>query len=401
MASLDSNTPFPNEDRRSDLKPQSISKKSSVRLIFSGNSFVPSDETEVGKTLLHHLRGRTETQPYPIIFSKPYNVELTRQNGSLIFTKPIAVCGFIIGPNPSGESTVLELLSDKREKIRLPMLVVWEEGSVWRVPDSRLGWNKVVLNAIKDEKNGSKIVSFKQPGLFLVIANDGDSDVLRLPQQIEKVRIMPGGFIKEALTADGESLKPRPVELDLSSSSPPTAKAEQFEDYTLAPLTSLPAEQGPSMESYSEVLLPQSADLHKESTRAVRSFTPREIRDSRMEISLSRLVQRGFKGSSKSDKGTFVAVLKDAAEYIKQQKKEPLTHSFKQIVLGGTDSSKTKLIVGLVERWQRHHQERNLFTETFWTQYYEDLATIAPLLLHLSGDIARFSESEQIRKKGR
>jgi hypothetical protein len=102
--------------------------------------------------------------------------------------------------------------------------------------------------------------------------------------------------------------------------------------------------------------------------------------------------------ASKAQRPHYMAVLAAAAEYQEKQT-EPLSFTFKFLALGVSSSATSRIVIDSVTRWQRHHQERTVLTEFLWTEYYDDLKTIAPLLLKISGDISQFEETNLRSKK--
>jgi hypothetical protein len=388
-----SNLP-PHGDKRHNTPERS----STVKLVFNGNSFVPSDSTEVGRTLLHHLQGRSDHKPYSIIFSQAYDVTLVRPNGAMISNSTIKVGGFIVGPNPGGDPAILELLSEQREKIRLPVLVVSED---WKVLPTRIGWNTPLIKTIEQIKNGSSIVTFKHPGIYLVISGTSEAGIVKFPLQIEKARITADGFIKEAYSTEGQIYTPPQPMVELNELTLPTSvtPSNDNDEYTLAPLeqpspiSSKPIDTLPSN-------IPPDINSDPRSNEAPRYNSSSELRAARIEIALTRLFSREMRKASKAQKALYVSVLADAAKY-QNDKSDPLIFTFNYLALGASSSSTSKIVVDAINRWQRHHQERTIFNEFFWAEYYEDLKTIAPLLFKISGEIDQYSEVKATGKKSK
>jgi hypothetical protein len=384
--------PSPHEDRKYNTPETS----STVKLVFNGNSFVPSDTTEVGRTLLHHLQGRSERNPYPIHFSQAYDVDLVRPNGATILNSTIKVGGFIIGPNPGGTPAVLELLSELREKIRLPVLVVSDD---WKVLTTRIGWNTPLLKTIEKIKNGSSIVTFKKPGIYLVVSGTHESGIFKFPLQIERARITADGFIKEAYSTEGQTYTPSKSTLELSELSLPKniLPTNDDDEYTLAPLEPSPSKVSETKD-LSFINGPTDTKTYSDSSKTPLRHSPSQLRDTRMEVALTRLFRRSMLSASKAQRPHYMAVLAAAAEYQEKQT-EPLSFTFKFLALGVSSSATSRIVIDSVTRWQRHHQERTVLTEFLWTEYYDDLKTIAPLLLKISGDISQFEETNLRSKK--
>jgi hypothetical protein len=142
-------------------------------------------------------------------------------------------------------------------------------------------------------------------------------------------------------------------------------------------------------------MLLRAADVHAVVQQQRR--TPLETRNFRMELALRRLVVREQTHTGKERAELLGKILSDSVE--KASKSDtPLTDICKNLVLAVGGNKRATLIAGLCRKWIEDHNDRSLWKELIWKNYYQDLTEVAPLLCSLESDLNRADTSTYDKK---
>lgn len=111
-----------------------------------------------------------------------------------------------------------------------------------------------------------------------------------------------------------------------------------------------------------------------------------------MELALRRLMIREKANSGKERAEVVEKILGTSVE--KASKSEtPLTDTCKHLVLAVGGNARANLVAALCRKWTEDHNNRSLWKEIIWKNYYRDLTDIAPLLCSLESDLNRADTS--------
>jgi hypothetical protein len=358
---------------------------------FTGREFVPSGETPLGVALIGNLSKRVDEASYIVHFKEPYTVDLCIGGNKGFTPTPLLIQGFVLGTSPSGQASVLGFISADRKKIKLPVVMVAEEQGEWRLFDTPLGWNRDLIASAPKGTIGGARVSFNERGAFLVVLhekNDGGDGTVPMPIHIHSVTVSDERKILKARSNDGRVFTPEPIELDLRAVNMPVSPEVTEEDYSLQPIEKQLPEIG--NEQAVATPLPDRGDVARAMHESKR--TRIEAHDFKVELALRRLMMQEKRHASKENSALIVKIMTSAAA--KESKNETsLSDSCKNLALKAGGNPQANLFADMCRKWIRHHQDRSLWKELVWKEYYEDLVTIAPLLSRLEGDLNRMDTS--------
>jgi hypothetical protein len=356
---------------------------------FNGKEFLPSKETELGAALLGNLSKRSTGGQYSVSFKQPYLVDLCIGSGGAFTKSPLAIQGFVLGQSPSGAASVLQLISPDGRKIRLPIVIVTEKGGEWHLVDTPLGWNREISACSSKGDPSGRNVSFKEPGVFLVVQRSESEGIVPMPIAIHSAMVTDRGRVIKARSSDGRVFEPTPEvtnfepQVDLKAQTLPPGLESSEEDYALAPLEST---KEPSPASVTESLTSSDSEI-RPAPKGSR-WTRGEERDFHMELALRRLLIRE-KGLANKDRAATIGKMLAACATKDAGNETPLTDACKRIILAAGTNPRANLIASICRKWIEDHHDRPLWKELIWKDYYKDLTTIAPLLCGMESDLNR------------
>jgi hypothetical protein len=345
--------------------------------------------------LLGNIAKRAQQGQYAITFQRPYLVDLCVGSGGAFTKEPLSIKGFVLGESPSGVPSVLKLIASDGKKVKLLVVLVTEHDGEWRLEKTALGWNRDLTRDQANHDPSSRHVEFKEDGVFLVVLRPNHEGVVPMPLAIHSIVVNDQGNVLKAKSKDGGVFQPEPKPVDLDVSLLPSALdlIEGDGEYKLAPAEKPKQQSGAPLTSS----IPNHTGADSTLSANQQRKTPLETREFRMELALRGLLVREKRHTGKERVELLDKILLDSIK--KASKSEtPLTDVCKHLVLAVGGNAKANLLAGLCRKWIQDHNDRTLWKELVWKNYYQDLTDVAPLLCSLESDLNRADTSAYDRK---
>jgi hypothetical protein len=280
------------------------------------------------------------------------------------------------------------MISEDGVKIRMPVLIVSESEGKWQVINSPLGWGKTMLEAAKKLERGSREINFNDQGVYLVVLNGDNQNILRIPVKIQTISLDYTGCIRSAKVKDGQSIFPKDEITELAEEmfTASEVQGNDNDEYRLAP-------ELPKQSTNSEFA---ASEFQGASEALVAPVV--KTKHLQTELALRRLV---IKGKDTGAHQELLSHIYNVSRANDSSSNTSFMDTFRTLVDSASNRSELTKELAVCSKWREEHSSRNMLKQYFWADYYNDLACISWFISELESMLDKKESALYLAKRNR